>query len=180
MRGGSRALPGSGWFLHHGLVPFGLVCSIRLALLISHRVDRVLLWKGVDIQEDTHSSIFFCTPPSLGFSTVQGFNPNPREKAGLFCGRGQSTHRNHSAWSFPGDPQRYCKALSPQRALCVSHLHSPSPLSWWVGFSLFFSSLAHRPFPTLVSLPLLSVIPLQATDSFYVVLFLSKSHMPIF
>lgn len=72
------------------------------------------------------------------------------------------------------------KALSPQRAPCVSHLHSPSPLSWWVGFSLFFSSLAHRPLPTLVSLPLLSVIPLQATDSFYVVLFLSKSHMPIF
>lgn len=77
------------------------------------------------------------------------------------------------------------KALSPQRAVCISPpfsitLELAKEAMWWVGFSLFFSSLAHRPFPTPVSLPLLSVIPLQATDSFYVVLFLSKSHMPIF
>lgn len=36
--GGSGALTGPGWFLHHGLAPTVFACSIRLALLMSHVV----------------------------------------------------------------------------------------------------------------------------------------------
>lgn len=48
---------------------------------------------------------------------------------------------------------------------------------WWVGFSLFF-----LPLLTSFSYPGPSPLhhPLPATDSFYVVLFLSENHMPVF
>lgn len=41
--GGSRALTGSEWFLHHGLSLSALMGSVRAALLMSHTVDCFLL-----------------------------------------------------------------------------------------------------------------------------------------
>lgn len=117
---------------------------------------------------------------------VQGFNPNPRERLDSSVGEASLPTEIPLLGVSQDILKDTVKALSPPKGpVCISPpfsitLELAKEAMWWVGFSLFFSSLAHRLFPTLVSLPLLSVIPLQATDSFYVVLFLSKSHMPIF
>lgn len=47
------------------LAPSVLICSVRLALLMSYMVDgsREKEW----MSSETHTSMFFCTPPDFGF-----------------------------------------------------------------------------------------------------------------
>lgn len=100
---------------------------------------------------------FFCTPPSLGFSKVQGFNPSPRERLDSSVGEASLLTEIPLLGVSQDILKDAVKALSPKRALCVSHLHSPSPLSWqkklcgrWASLCSFFPVSPPFSYPGLI------------------------------